>query len=54
LVGNSICFSWNVLSMIKHRPVFIVEQATRDVNPVVLGDSDEILIEGPMVDRAEA
>ncbi len=42
------------LEEIQHRPVLLVEQTLRRVHLVVRGDANEILVEGPVVDGAEA
>lgn len=42
------------LEDVEHRAVFIVEESARYVNPKPRVDADEILIEGAMVDGAEA
>jgi len=42
------------LEQIKHWPVFIVEQAPRDVHAVIRSNAHEILIEGAVMNRAKA
>ena len=42
------------LEDVEHRTVVIVEKATRDVDAEIRSDSDEILVERSVVDRAHA
>src|SRR4051794_31986265 len=42
------------LQQIKHRPILVIEQATGQVHPVVGRNTNEILVEGAVMDRTEA
>jgi hypothetical protein len=38
----------------EHRSVLVVEEPSRHVHGVIRRDADEVLVEGAVVDRAEA
>ena len=53
-LGSSMVKAVGALENLEHRPVLVFEQALSYPHLVIRGDADEVLIEGPMVDRAEA
>jgi hypothetical protein len=51
--GHSDRLLVKLLEELKHRTVLVVEQSARDAHFIVGRDTDEIVIESPVVDRAE-
>jgi hypothetical protein len=51
--GVSSITPWKPLSTFEHWTVVVIEQAMGDVDTEVRCDSDEVLVEGAMVDRAQ-